>query len=121
MSKAKKTPLMRNKLWSWIILFIMSIAGFHSNQLIANPINKGKELFNQRCAACHKIGGGRLGRYPGMSQKIRGISPTIIANDIQLVTDTLDDRPQKEDLLALKTVLLEQTCDFRDIPKKKTP
>ena len=60
MSKAKKTHLMRNKLGTWFLLFIMSITGFHSNQLIANPINEGKELFNQRCAACHNIGGGRL-------------------------------------------------------------
>ena len=57
MSKAKYN--MRNKLVAWLLLFIMSITGFHSNQLIANPINEGKELFNQRCAACHKIGGGR--------------------------------------------------------------
>ena len=51
---------MRNRLAVLVLLFIMSITGFHSNQLIADPINEGKELFNQRCAACHKIGGGRL-------------------------------------------------------------
>ena len=51
---------MRNRLAVWVLLFTISTAGFHSNQLMADALNEGKVLFKQRCAACHNIGGGRL-------------------------------------------------------------
>jgi mono/diheme cytochrome c family protein len=52
--------VMKNRLAVWILLVTISTAEFYSNQLIADTINEGKVIFNQRCSACHKIGGGRL-------------------------------------------------------------
>ena len=51
---------MKNNKTIYKLLCITVLIVFYSNQLISQPLNEEKALFEQKCAACHTIGKGRL-------------------------------------------------------------